>query len=70
MKLSSIVFLAFFVSTSIIAQDGTPLTGDQIKELFVGKTFNIHNLETGKKLQAYTPDESVYLVNIHWKNNR
>ena len=68
MKFKTLFFAFLLVSTGAIAQEGTPLTGAQISDLFIGKTFNIENLETGKSLQAYTPDESKYLVNIHWKN--
>ena len=68
MRLASVLFVSLFLSTGAMAQDGTPLTGDQIKELYIGKTFSIKNLETGKELQAYTPDESEYLVHIHWKD--
>ena len=67
MKLRHIFLAALISSTNAMAMDGSPLTGEQIKALFVGKTFDIQNLETGKSLQAFTPNDSVYLVNIHWK---
>ena len=53
---------------SFSATAGETLSGDQIKSLFDNKTFEIHNLEKGKKLQGYAASDGSFMVYIPWKD--
>lgn len=65
-KLFSLTLIVLFVSAPLFANEY--MTGDDIKVLFSDKTYDIHNLESGKKFRAYNALNGKRLVDIHWKN--
>ena len=44
------------------------MSGESLKALLSDKTYDIHNLESGKKFRAYNAPDGRRLVDIPWKN--
>ena len=47
---------------------GGYLNAEEIKNTFVGKTVDIHNLETGKKVQGYMDPDGTWVIYVPWKD--
>jgi len=67
MKIISLVTLtAIFLTGPVLASE--ELTADEIKALFTNKTFDIHNVQSDKRLKGYDSEDGTHLVYIPWKD--
>ena len=62
----SVVLSAVFIAGPVAASE--ELTADEIKVLFSNKTFDIHNVQKDKRLQAYDSADGKHTVYIPWKD--
>ena len=70
MKLINLFTAAILMSISIHSYAGGTLTGDQIKELFSNKTYDIEKVDVNKNknLSAFTASDGKRIVYVPWKD--
>lgn len=66
LKISALSLIPLILSGTALAND--PLNTNDVKALFINKTFDIHNVINDKNLKGYDSADGKHFVYIPWKD--